>query len=202
MYLWGGMYDTELRRLKNRMLNTLLPLFLTGIYPFVYTMVALLFGVLTIVTVISGEYILAGIFWIFNRFFDILDGYTAVKSEKSSGRGALLDLFFDFVSYLGIMVAIIFINMDDLGIILVGSLLLASYCMNLLLWQYPLVLNPELEMPRGIVEGFETAIFYSIFLFFPCVLFYSLSLFLILMIVTVLHRLFFGIRITSWTNRT
>ena len=196
------MYDAELRRFKNRMLNTLLPPFLTGIHPFVYTMVALLFGVLSIAAVIGGEYILAGIFWILNRFFDILDGYTAVKSEKSSERGALLDLFFDFVSYLGIMVAIIYSSMDDLGIILVGSLLLASYCMNLLLWQYPLVLNPELEMPRGIVEGFETAIFYSIFLFFPSVLFYSLSLFLILMIVTVLHRLFFVISSASWTNRT
>lgn len=196
------MYDAELRRLKNRMLNRILPPFLTGIHPFVYTMVALLFGVLSIVAVIGGEYILAGTFWIFNRFFDILDGYTAVKSEKSSGRGALFDLFFDFVSYLGIMVAIIYTNMDDSGIILVGSLLLASYCMNLLLWQYPLVLNPYLDTPRGVVEGVETAIFYSIFLFFPSVLFSSLSFFLILMVVTVLHRLFFVIRSSSLTTQT
>mmetsp|Transcript_7559 Transcript_7559/g.8600 ORF Transcript_7559/g.8600 Transcript_7559/m.8600 type:complete len:87 (+) Transcript_7559:340-600(+) len=49
-----------------------------------------------------------------------------------------------------------------------------------------------LKMPPSIIEGFETMMFYSVFLLFPDYCIYSFGLFTVLVAVNVVHRLWWG----------
>ncbi len=181
------MLDQELRELKDRLLSRFLPS--VPFSPALITAFGLAVGIASIVLICLGMLLPAFLLFLVNRFADIVDGAVA-RQQGSTSKGAMLDLFADYVIYLGVPLAIA-ASFPSLQILV--SVMFALFVLNLLLWTYPQLLRPiELppnqKYPRSLVEGTETTIFYCLFIMFP-----SVPLFLVfnfLLLITVLHRLF------------
>ena len=161
------MYDNQLRDFKDT-LTRFARIDKININPITYTLVGLIFGLLSIYSVFISNISFGLLFWVLNRLFDGLDGSTGRINERSSKLGAYLDLVFDFVIYSGIIVGFIYINLSDPGIIITGSVLLALYYINSIAWTYFEILggSTAVNKPKFLIEGFETIIFYILFFIF------------------------------------
>ncbi len=117
--------------------------------------------------------------WVLNRAFDGVDGTLARVQQRQTDFGGYLDILLDFVVYavvpLGIALAL-----DTRAAWLVLAVLQATFFVNAASWMY---LSAVLErrgqgaatrgemttvtMPRGLVAGTETVVFYVLFLLWP-----------------------------------
>lgn len=187
------MFDNWLRLWKDLVLERSLPKRLTNPHPLVYTSIAFLTGLSVVVLVLVGNYHAALICWILSRFFDGLDGYVARDTGRTTDIGAFLDIVGDFTIYSIIVVVLTWVGRTSEAVVLLGLLILASFYVNAISWSFLSTLLTQRSlgdttMPRGLVEGFETVIFYSLFLLFPQLLVELFLIFFGLMAVTIVIR--------------
>ncbi len=143
-----------------------------------YTWAGLAAGAAAAAAAASGRFILAFGLWILNRILDGLDGIVARVSGTQGDAGAYLDILCDFAVYAAIPIALAF----RLGgaAVPVTLALLAVFYVNAATWMYLSALLEKrgagsrasgeptsITMPRGLVGGTETVLFYSAFLLFP-----------------------------------
>lgn len=177
-------FDAELRRLKNKLLKKLIPE--SSIDANWITFVALLSGLVSMWFLFQNNLVLAAILFILNRSLDIFDGYFA-QSKEDNSMGAFLDIFSDYLVYLGILLVLGLTRPELLFELL---LLVSLYTLNLLLWTFPQLLQ-ELDVqdgqkyPRSVIEGVETTILYVMMFFWSSEV---IDLFIVLMVLTVIHR--------------
>lgn len=143
------------------------------------TLLALVTGILASVAASRTQWALAFSLWIANRFLDGLDGTQARVHGRQSDFGGYLDILLDFVVYAAIPIGIA-TGANTIAVWLATAVLLGGYFVNAASWMY---LSAMLEqrgagartrneltsvtMPRGLVAGTETVVFFSLFLLFP-----------------------------------
>lgn len=202
------MVDDWLRKLKEiifafpaRLLNRFLS-------PLAVTFIAFAAAIAASYLLWQQVYQWAFIIWVTSRVLDGFDGTMARLSGRQSALGGYLDLMCDVVIYALFPIAAAIADGGGQRILIALALLLAAYYVNITCWS---VLAAILEkrtqadgkekrqmttviMPRGIVEGFETAVIYSAFCVFPHVLWYLFIGTAILVMLSALIRVVWAVR--------
>ena len=185
------MYDHLIRQPKETILRPLARK--VSLSPNTLTAIGLLFGLVAALLCAFGLFRWALYFWIANRLLDGLDGEVARVRGTQSDLGGYLDILADLLIYAFIPIGLTFSN-GLTAAWLSLSLMLASFYLNVGSWMY---LSSILEkrnvgaansgektsvtMPRGLIEGTETVVFFSLFLLFPQ---YIIPLFLLFTFLT------------------
>ena len=138
-------------------------------------------------------------FWLINRALDGLDGLLARLHDKQDDFGGYLDILLDFIAYAAIPLGF-GLGAASQNIYLALAGLLSIYYLNTASWMYLAAIlekraahDPEtattIVMPAGLIGGFETIIFYSLFFLLPQYLLYLFIAFSTLIFITVIQRL-------------
>ena len=197
------MMDKALRIPKERVLQPLIKP-LAKVSPTLLTFIGLGVGLAAAgAAALAQPYLALGL-WIANRIIDGLDGELARATERQSDLGGYLDIMTDLTIYAAIPLGLT-VAQASFGNWLALAVLLSLFYINAGSWMFLSALlekrkqgafvhseRTSITMPTGIVEGAETVIFYSLFLIFPSylsVLFWVLS---ILVVLTILQRLWWA----------
>ena len=173
------MFDESLRTVKNNLMTPMARAvsFLT---PTQLSMVGLFIALAMFGALYQGWFLIGAVLWWLNRIFDGLDGIVAREYDMQSDFGGYLDIMADHVAYIALPVGVIlgqpFSEFNWLAL----TFLLATFYANAASWMY---LSAVLEkrdrgakasgetttvtMPRGLVAGFETIVFFSLFALLP-----------------------------------
>lgn len=198
------MFDQELRGFKDLLLKPLARPFRT-IDPLVITGFGLILGLASAFAASLGWYIPALALWLLNRLADGLDGFIARSFNKKSDLGGYLDLVADFLVYAAIPLGLAW-SRAHLNTWIAVAVLLASFYLNAITWLGLATLEaksaskeaPEpktsLPMPRGLMEGFETLVLFSLFFLFPASYFWLVCLGSALVLISAGQRIFWAWR--------
>jgi phosphatidylglycerophosphate synthase len=186
------MFDSSLRLAKDRWLRSSANA-LRQVPPMAITGVGFLAGLGAAWCAAQGSYWSAlALFWL-GRILDGLDGAVARAANKQSALGGYFDLMTDFVVYAAIPIAVWW-SLRTVNGPMPLIVMLATFYVNAASWMLLSALTEKgdsltsVAMPAGLIEGFETIVFYSLFLLLPAwsnELFY---LFSILVALSVLQR--------------
>ncbi len=206
------MFDNLLRIPKEKVLEPLAKS-MPGVSPTTITSTACLIGVASGVAAAGGQYGAALGLWGMNRLLDGLDGTIARVNGRQSDLGAYLDLVLDMVVYAAIPLGMTF-SLNVPGNVWALAVLFASFYINSATW---LVLSSLLEkrnmgarargelttitMPKGLIEGMETIVFYSLFFVFPGSLNVLYSVMAGLVLFSAAQRIGWAIRHLTSENR-
>ena len=172
------MFDETLRKTKDRILSHFKGRWVQYITPNQITSLAFLSGLVVTLCLFRDIRLAAFFFWILNRVLDGLDGWLARERNMKSDFGGYYDILTDFTVYSLIPLALA-LRIGEESVYIAVIVLLAVFYVNGASWMYltPLIDkrgrgNEEgrlttLGMPRGVVEGGETIVFYSLFILIP-----------------------------------
>lgn len=159
------------------------------------TISGLFFGAFAALACAYGNNLLALFLWWFGRFLDGTDGIYARKSSQCTPFGAYLDIVCDMAAYSLMILAFQyrFPNLSLLwGAILVFYVLCITTALSFGILEAQKNItqkdNRGLRLGAGLIEGGETGIAYTLFLFFPEWIDLLASLWLFLLFFTVLSR--------------
>ena len=202
------MLDPSLRTAKDAVLLPLARRLGPGVHPNLLSLLGFAVGVGCALLLLRGAYGAALALWLLNRTLDGLDGVAARAHGRQSDFGGYLDLLLDFGVYALIPICLA-VGAADPSPLLLAALggLLGSYYLNAASWMY---LSAILEkralgaaargdptsvaMPSGLVEGFETIVFYSLFMLMPGALVPLFAVLSALVLVTVAQRVHWALR--------
>lgn len=198
------MKDALLREQKDRVLRPLVQQFLADVSPNLLSTVAVMPGILAAVAVLYGHFWVGLTLWLLNRLLDGIDGLTARVHGKKSDLGGYVDLLLDFVVYLAVPIAFA-VAAPSPALVWALVFLLASYQMNTLSWTLlSSVLEKRhraasgrltsIEMPPGLIEGAETALFYALFFMLPQYVFWLFVVMGVLVFFTASQRMVWAYR--------
>ena len=192
------MYDHVLRHPKRIVLQPLARKL--RVSPNLLTVLGLLPGLSSALACLFGFFQMALWLWILNRIMDGLDGEVARAHGKQSDLGGYLDILADLLVYASLPLALSF-YWNSLFIWGACSLMIASFYLNVGSWMY---LSSILEkrgmgadesdesttvcMPKGLIEGAETIVFFTLFLLLPQHVGYLFAVFGLLTLVGALLR--------------
>ncbi len=172
------MFDEWFRRHKERWFTPLALRIGNTISPLAITLLALVLGLASAFAAGFSAWMFAVSLWLANRLLDGLDGTLARVQQRQSDFGGYLDIVLDFAVYSAIPIGIA-IALDTRASWLVTSVLLATWFVNAASWMYlAAVLERRgagaasrgelttVTMPRGLVAGTETVVFFTLFLAF------------------------------------
>jgi phosphatidylglycerophosphate synthase len=189
------MFDSQLRAVKQKILSPLAknvsvsPTYLTG--------VGFAVGLSAVSLAWQGLYLPALIAWSLNRLLDGLDGEVARINGKQSDWGGYLDILADFVIYALLPIALTISNPSPSGWFAL-AFMLACFYVNAASWMYLSALLEKrqvnqhltsITMPKGLIEGTETIVFYCLFIIFPDFMSVLFSLMALLVIITIFQRI-------------
>ncbi len=173
------MLDGRLRPVKDRVLAPLTDGPLARVHPRWITLAALAIALAAAGAAWMQLTVLAVACWWTSRLADGLDGAVARRQGSASDRGGLGDIVADTIGYAVIPIGIA-AGVDTRQAWIVVAALLATFYVNAVSWTY---LSALLEkralgteasgavtsaiMPRGLVEGVETIIFFTVALAWP-----------------------------------
>ncbi len=178
------MLDQVTRSLKDSLLTPLERVIPHGLHPDTITWVSLIPGLAAALLAGVGLTGWAVAAFVANRILDGLDGLLARRRHLQSDFGGYLDIIVDFVVYAAIPIGVWYGAAGGAGALPL-VLLLSVFYVNGASWMY---LSAVLEkrrpkdgepsssrrsehttvtMPRGVVEGTETVIFFTLFLLIP-----------------------------------
>jgi len=194
------MLDHTLRAYKDDLLRPIAQQ-LRRTSPNTITVLALTIGLAAAGAAALQWYGVALVFWLLNRVLDGLDGMVARTHARQSDFGGYLDIVLDFVVYAAVPIGLYWGNQSSANALaLIG--LLSSFYVNAASWIY---LSAILEkraagahargelttvtMPRGLVGGAETILFYSVFLLWPDGLIWLFVAMTIMVLIGVVMRL-------------
>lgn len=172
------MFDEKLRRMKDSLLTLFKGRWMQFITPNQMTTLAFFAGLTVPVFLYLDQPVMAFSFWILNRILDGMDGWIARERNMKSDFGAYYDILTDFVVYSLIPLAIAFVLREE-TVYWTTMILLAVFYVNGASWMFLSALiekrGGEIEnnrlttlgMPRGLIEGGETIVFYSLFILMP-----------------------------------
>ena len=171
------MLDKELRKFKDIVLVPAAKLIGHRVHPIAITVIGFLIGAAAMVFLYKGNFTLALVFWAVNRILDGLDGLVARISGKDTDIGGFLDIVADFFIYAAVPLVFAF-RIGTVEYYRMAAVLLSLFYINASIWMSVSALLEKhhcehdnsltsLIMPRGVVEGFETIIFYTLMLLFP-----------------------------------
>jgi len=193
--------DRYLRPSKDVVLDSLSKR-LPNVSPTAITLTAFVVGLAACVLTWQGQYGWGLGLWLLNRSLDGLDGSLARQHTKQSDVGGYLDILLDFVIYALLPVALVLSEPRQATLIALAWLLVSFY-VNAGSWMYLAAilekrqvsrLLTSIHMPRGLIEGAETILFYCLFLLFPQQLELLFSLMAILVTVTAVQRVVWAVR--------
>ncbi len=188
------MMDDVLRRTKDALLTPVAEMIGDRVSPITITLAAGGVGLLAAVAGFQGNYSLGLVFWLGNRFLDGLDGVVARIGNKQSDLGGYIDTLVDFAMYTIIPFALT-MHQPSIDLLVVLAFLLGTFYVNAAAFLYLAAILEQrnqgakqrselttITMPRGIIEGTEAIIFFSLFFLLPDqlpLLFMSLGLLVI-----------------------
>jgi phosphatidylglycerophosphate synthase len=192
------MFDTTLRNAKDRIAEPLARR-MTRISPNTVSLIGVAFGIGSAIFAARQLYLWGLAFWLINRALDGLDGLLARLHDKQDDFGGYLDILLDFIAYAAIPLGF-GLGAASQNIYLALAGLLSIYYLNTASWMYLAAIlekraahDPEtattIVMPAGLIGGFETIIFYSLFFLLPQYLLYLFIAFSTLIFITVIQRL-------------
>ncbi|MEM6427779.1 MAG: CDP-alcohol phosphatidyltransferase family protein [Deinococcota bacterium] len=199
------MVDRYLRSSKDLILDAVSKR-LPRISPTAVTFTAFAVGLVACVATWQSYYLWGLGFWLANRILDGLDGSLARHYAKQTDLGGYLDIMLDFVIYALLPLSLVLSQPSQVGFIAL-ALLLISFYINAGSWMYLSAilekrhqlhasLTPSLTsvaMPRGLVEGAETIVFYCLFLLFPQQLVWVFALMAVLVVMTAVQRVIWAV---------
>ena len=173
------MLDGPLRPAKDRLLGPLTRGPLGAVPPMVVSVLAL-GAALGAATAASQQLSVAAVaLWLISRIADGLDGALARQQQVASDAGGLIDIVFDTVGYAVIPLGVA-AGVDTRAAWIVVAVLLATFYVNAVSWTYLAALlekrnagaaavgaSTSTIMPRGLVEGTETIVFFAVALAWP-----------------------------------
>jgi phosphatidylglycerophosphate synthase len=173
------MFDEWFRLHKERWLTPLALMLGRTASPLGVTLLALVVGLASAVAAARSAWTVALVLWIANRVLDGVDGTLARVQHRQSDFGGYLDILLDFVVYAAVPIGIA-LALDTRAVWLATVVLLASWFVNAASWMYlAAVLERRgqgaqargelttVTMPRGLVAGTETVVFFVLFLALP-----------------------------------
>lgn len=173
------MFDPQLRRLKDRLLEPLAGPLL-GVHPTLLTAASLLVGVAAATAGWRGAFVAGFWLWVLNRVLDGLDGIVARRAGRVSDLGGFLDLVCDFIVYASIPVALALRPGAPEVLRTDALVLLAVFYVNTAAWMVPAALLEKrgrgaerrgeptsMSIPEGLISGGETVLFYCLFFLLP-----------------------------------
>jgi len=174
--------------------------------PITITLAAGGVGLLAAVASLQGNYHLGLVFWLGNRFLDGLDGVVARTCNKQSDLGGYIDTLVDFAMYTIIPFALT-MRQPGIDLLVVLAFLLGTFYVNAAAFLYLAAILEQrkqgakqrgelttITMPRGIIEGTEAIIFFSLFFLLPnqlLLLFMTLGL---LVVATTFQHIIWSVR--------
>jgi phosphatidylglycerophosphate synthase len=172
---WTRMLDSTMRPVKDRLLAPVARTPIGRLHPVAISIVGLAASIAAAVAAWQGIPVLAVVLWLFGRLADGLDGLAARASGRSSDIGGLLDFVFDTIGYAVIPLGLAF-GIDDRGTWIATAVLLATFYLNAVTLGYGASLLEKrglasesptsAVLPRGLVEGTETIVFFTLALAF------------------------------------
>ncbi|MDA3845187.1 MAG: CDP-alcohol phosphatidyltransferase family protein [Vallitaleaceae bacterium] len=192
------MLDTHGRKYVQPILNKLgKQLVRGGISPIAITFIALGFGFISIFFIWMNQYILAVVSLWVSGLFDVLDGTVARLTKMSSDLGAFLDVTFDRIVELGIiiMLAYQYPEISTSFVVLTGSIVLS---LTIFLTVGGFAKNhseKSFYYQAGIAERTEGFIFFTLMLLLPDYMVVVVYIFAGLIIITSIQRFIEGIRL-------
>ncbi|KAI4693996.1 uncharacterized protein J4E84_002575 [Alternaria hordeiaustralica] len=93
------MLDIQLRPIKDTLFDSITPLVPSICSPLAITFLAFSSGVISCIYAASNNTLASTTFWALNRALDCLDGAVARKRNQSSDLGGFFDLLGDFIVY-------------------------------------------------------------------------------------------------------
>lgn len=173
------MLDGALRPRKDRLLGPLVRGPIGRIPPLALTLAALAAAVAAAVAVWQSAPGAAVGLWLLSRLGDGLDGAVARHRGTASDRGGLFDIVADTIGYAAIPLGIA-AGIDTRTAWIIVGVLLATFYVNAVSWTYLAALlekralgaaatgaSTSTVMPRGLVEGTETIVFFTVALAWP-----------------------------------
>lgn len=176
------MFDHFFRVLKDRWLDGLARALGTRVTPNTISVLACLVGLAAAWEAAHARRDVALLLWLLNRTLDGLDGTLARVTGQQSDFGGYLDIVLDFTVYTAIPIGAAYGVTDDGALAAREALvwLLGSFFINAASWMYLSALlekraagaaatgeRTSVTMPPGLVAGFETILFFSLFLALP-----------------------------------
>jgi phosphatidylglycerophosphate synthase len=173
------MMDDALRRAKDALLTPLAKIIGDSVSPTRITLAAGGVALLSAIAAQQGQYGLGLALWYSNRFLDGLDGVVARVSGQQSDLGGYVDTLVDFATYTIIPFGLA-LREPRLELLMVLAFLFGAFYINAAAFLY---LSAILErrqqgakqrgelttitMPRGIIEGTEAIVFFTLFFLLP-----------------------------------
>lgn len=105
LFVEQKMLDIQLRPLKDRLFDAVTPLVPLKVSPLHITLLAFLCGMQACYFAAMNRPASSVAFWVLNRAFDCLDGAVARHRNQASDLGGFLDLLGDFIVYSAIPIA-------------------------------------------------------------------------------------------------
>ncbi len=192
------MIDNKFREILPRYVDPLVRLLnWLGLSPNQITCMGLAIALVAAWLVIQESFVAAFIVWWLSRLMDALDGIYARSYEKTSDFGAFLDIQFDMLAY-SAMVLAFSVVWPQYGLqwmlMLFCYVLCISGALGLGAFESKHGIEDSsgrgLRLAMGLAEGGETGIAYSVFLLFPGWLALTTWLWLAILSVTIVARLF------------
>ena len=173
------MLDGPLRPVKDRLLAPVVRGPVGVVPPLVVTAVSLAGALGAAVAAWQQQWLLAVVLWLLSRVADGLDGAVARHRGTASDVGGLVDIVGDTIGYAVIPLGIAMGVGTDAAWVVV-AILLATFYVNAVSWTYLAALlekrsagasttnsSTSTVMPRGLVEGTETIVFFTLALAWP-----------------------------------
>lgn len=195
------MLDQSLRSVKERVLRPIVGPVATVLPPIALTSLGLVLTLGAALAAALGHPGLAVVGWLVGRLLDGLDGEVARHRGTSSDLGGYLDLVADTIGYAAIPLGVA-IGADERATWVAAAVLLATFYLNAVCW---LTLAAVLEkrgagseatgerttvtMPRSLIEGTETVLFFTAFLAFPGAATSLMWVMALLVTLTIVHRI-------------
>ncbi len=173
------MMDDALRRVKDVVYAPVAREVGKTFNPITITLIAGGVGVLAALCGWQGYYIQGLFLWWLNRALDGLDGAVARATGTQSDLGGYIDTLIDFAMYTIIPIGLALRN-PDMDVFVALAFLLGTFYVNAAAFLYLSAILERrnlgakqsgeltsISMPRGLVEGGEAIIMYSLFFLFP-----------------------------------
>lgn len=173
------MLDSTLRPVKDRLLAPLLRTPIGRMHPTAMSAIGVACSLGAAAAASQRLGVVAVGFWLFGRIADGLDGPIARASGRASDVGGLIDFVFDTIGYAAIPIGLAF-GIDDRAGWIATAVLLATFYLNAVTLGHVAALLEKRDlgaasrgeptsttMPRGIVEGSETIVFFTLALALP-----------------------------------
>ena len=200
------MLDSTLRPLKESLLAPLARGPLRNVPPIVVSLAALGASLGAAAAAWQGAIVASVALWLLGRTLDGLDGVVARANGRQSDLGGLYDFLFDTVGYVVVPLGLA-AGVDNRATWISTSVVLASFYLNAVsLGHVAAILekrslgaaatgaSTSTILPRGLVEGAETIVFFAIALALPAAAWTVWTVMALAVVVTAIER-------TRWISR-